>query len=37
MAEVRFEDLNGSDILAAPQDPGTHAMVQNPFAWSEEN
>ncbi len=36
MEEISFEVLTEDAVLAAPQDPTTHALVQNPFAWDEE-
>jgi hypothetical protein len=29
-----FEELAADGSLAAPQGPGTNALVHNPFAWS---
>ncbi|ETA02542.1 hypothetical protein ThrDRAFT_03786 [Frankia casuarinae] len=36
MAEISFEELAEAPVLAAPQDPTTHALVQSPFAWDDE-
>jgi hypothetical protein len=35
-AEITFEELAVSGVEPAPQDPTSHALVQNPFAWDEE-
>ena len=34
--EVTFETLVKSSVPPAPQDPTSHALVQNPFAWDDE-
>ena len=34
--EVTFETLVKSSVPPAPQDPTTNALVQNPFAWDDE-
>ncbi|MCK9921751.1 streptamidine-related RiPP repeat protein [Frankia sp. AgPm24] len=36
MEEISFEELAEASVLAAPQDPTTHALVQSPFAWDEQ-
>jgi len=36
MEEISFEELTEESTFAAAQDAGTHALVQNPFAWDEE-
>lgn len=35
MSEISFEELSEKAVFDAPQDPTTHALVQNPFAWDE--
>ncbi len=36
MAEISFEIVEAQSVSSAPQDPNTHALVQNPFAWDEQ-
>lgn len=35
MSEISFEELSEGAVFSAPQDPTTHALVQNPFAWDD--
>ncbi|ATZ22307.1 hypothetical protein SLAV_01915 [Streptomyces lavendulae subsp. lavendulae] len=34
MRSLAFEELQADGSLAAPQGPGTNALVHNPFAWT---
>lgn len=36
MEQVRFEEVPAEQPLAAPQGPGTNALVHNPFAWEDD-
>ncbi|GLX38289.1 hypothetical protein Sros01_43620 [Streptomyces roseochromogenus] len=35
MQSLAFEELQADGSLAAPQGPGTNALVHNPFAFEE--
>ncbi|RZQ64718.1 streptamidine-related RiPP repeat protein [Amycolatopsis suaedae] len=35
MEEIAFQDVEAPQALAAPQAPGTNALVHNPFAFEE--
>lgn len=37
MNEITFEAIVADEYLAAPQGGMTHALVQNPFAWEDED
>lgn len=37
MNEITFEAITEDRPLAAPQGPTTNALVQNPFAWEDED
>lgn len=35
LSNFTFDSVAGAETLSAPQAPGTHALVQNPFAWND--
>lgn len=35
MEKIQFDDVQRAEVLPAFKEPGTNALVHDPFAWGE--